>query len=242
MDAGVLMTTAASIAIAHTALGPDHYVPFAALSAARGWSTRRTLIIAALCGLGHVAASVALAFVAVGLGSALLDMAGITAIRADVAAWLMIGFGVAYAIYGAKRLTVARHRHEHAHVHADGTQHTHSHTHRSEHLHPHSLAHERVGSRSGLAWAWGLFVVFLFGPCEPLIPLVMAPASQGAWVAVASVVAAFALATVCTMLVIVGLLCCGITQFAIGRNLGQWAHTAAGSTVALCGVAMIMGL
>ncbi|MCF8332364.1 MAG: hypothetical protein K9H84_07930, partial [Bacteroidales bacterium] len=50
---------------------------------------------------------------------------------------------------------------------------------------------------------WTLFVVFLFGPCEPLIPLLMFPAagiSQGSIFLVAGV---FGITTIATMLVMV---------------------------------------
>ena len=44
VDIGLLLLTAASIGFIHTLLGPDHYLPFVAMSAARGWSSRRTLV------------------------------------------------------------------------------------------------------------------------------------------------------------------------------------------------------
>ena len=41
MDPLILSLSAAGIAILHTALGPDHYLPFAALGTARRWSLAR---------------------------------------------------------------------------------------------------------------------------------------------------------------------------------------------------------
>jgi nickel/cobalt transporter (NicO) family protein len=235
MDVWLLATSAAGIAFLHTALGPDHYVPFAALGAARRWSMRRTLAVAAACGFGHVAASICFAFIAVGIGSVAVNAAGITNIRGDVAAWLLVAFGMAYALYGLKHVARRRHPHVHEHVHTDGTRHAHGHTHATEHLHPHVPATARwpVG--------WALFVVFLFGPCEPLIPLVMAPASQADWVAVAFVIATFTLTTLATMVAIVWALSRGFVGLADGR-LSNYANSAAGATIAMCGVAMLLGL
>ena len=48
----------AAIALTHTLLGPDHYVPFIAIGRARGWSVRRTLVVTVLCGAAHVLSSV----------------------------------------------------------------------------------------------------------------------------------------------------------------------------------------
>ena len=45
VDIGLLVLTAASIGFVHTLLGPDHYLPFVAMGAARRWSTRKTLWI-----------------------------------------------------------------------------------------------------------------------------------------------------------------------------------------------------
>jgi hypothetical protein len=40
IDLGLLILTAASIGFVHTLLGPDHYLPFVAMSAARRWAGR----------------------------------------------------------------------------------------------------------------------------------------------------------------------------------------------------------
>jgi hypothetical protein len=46
-ELGILLITAVSIEFFHTLFGPDHYVPFIAMSKARNWSTLKTTI---LCG------------------------------------------------------------------------------------------------------------------------------------------------------------------------------------------------
>ncbi len=50
----VLMIAAITISCVHTVTGPDHYLPFIALSKARGWSFSRTLFWTVVCGCGHV--------------------------------------------------------------------------------------------------------------------------------------------------------------------------------------------
>ena len=95
-----LCLTAASIGAAHTLLGPDHYVPFVAMSRAGGWSTTKTLRVTAGCGMAHVAGSVAIGVVGPALGLAALGLEGLEAFRGDVAAWLLVGFGLAYLGWG----------------------------------------------------------------------------------------------------------------------------------------------
>ena len=41
-ESTLLLWTAASIGFVHTLLGPDHYLPFVAMSRAGGWSARKT--------------------------------------------------------------------------------------------------------------------------------------------------------------------------------------------------------
>lgn len=53
-ELNILLATAASLGVVHTALGPDHYLPFIALSKSRNWSVFKTARVTALCGLGHV--------------------------------------------------------------------------------------------------------------------------------------------------------------------------------------------
>ncbi|MCB1623391.1 MAG: hypothetical protein KDI32_02305 [Pseudomonadales bacterium] len=242
MDPLIFSLSAAGIAVLHTALGPDHYLPFAALGAARRWTIARTLTITAICGVGHVCASLVLAALALGAGSVAMRVTGITSVRGDIAAWLMIAFGVAYAIYGLKFIVRERHVHSHAHAHADGTEHEHGHHHHASHVHPHvSIEKTAARKQSVVAVGWALFIIFLFGPCEPLIPLVMAPASQGAWVTVLMVVSVFAIATIGTMLAIVWALASGLARTPALRA-GAYVHSAAGATVAACGAAMLLGL
>ncbi|HRX88563.1 MAG TPA: hypothetical protein P5528_03875, partial [Steroidobacteraceae bacterium] len=120
--------------------------------------------------------------------------------------------------------------------------HAHGHSHHAGHVHAHvDIAGVANRKQSMVAVGWALFVIFLFGPCEPLIPLVMAPASQGAWFAVAAVVGVFAVATIGTMLTIVWLLTSGLARVPALRA-GAYVHSTAGVTVAACGAAMLLGL
>src|SRR5262245_22178262 len=87
---------AASVGSLHT-LAPDHWVPFAALARARGWSSRRTARVTLLCGFGHVTASALLGLIGLFFGVQMIQRLGT---RMEAASGiLLIGFGVAYAIW-----------------------------------------------------------------------------------------------------------------------------------------------
>ncbi|MFO1394441.1 MAG: sulfite exporter TauE/SafE family protein [Steroidobacteraceae bacterium] len=232
IDLGLLLLTAASIGFVHTLLGPDHYLPFVAMSAARRWTPRRTYWVTALCGAGHVLGSVVIGVLGIGIGISLHRIQWFEGLRGDVAAWLLAGFGLAYMAWGLKKAWRSR-PHTHEHVHADGTLHRHEHGHEGGHLHPHV---DPARARSITPWA--LFVIFVLGPCEPLIPLLMYPAAKhSAWGLVA-VVVAFGVVTIGTMLTVVGLAMKGIQRLPLDAA-ERYSHALAGAALSLCGLAII---
>jgi len=234
LEAAPLLVSAATIGVLHTALGPDHSLPFIALARARHWSWRRTAAITALCGLAHVGSSVLLGLAGIALGTAVFHLERIEAARADVAAWLMLGFGLAYAAWGARRALRAD-AHAHAHAHADGTWHRHTHQHHREHLHPHDGGAQRAMT------VWTLFLVFGFGPCEPLIPLLLYPAATAGLAQTALVIGVFAIATIATMLAVV-FASLALAPRAAWPRLARWQHALAGLVIAACGALMTAGL
>lgn len=229
----LLAGTAALLGSVHTLLGPDHYLPFIALSKARGWSSRRTLWITALCGLGHVAGSAALGLVGVAFGLTLKNLEVFESQRGEIAGWLLIGFGFSYFSWGMVR-AFRRRPHEHAHAHSDGTTHVHRHSHHAGHVHPHDVDRRR-------ATPWVLFIIFVFGPCEPLIPLLMYPAATSSLWAVLAVVAVFGAVTVATMTGVVWLSTLGL-GWVSSERLTRFGHSVAGATIFLCGLAVHLGL
>jgi hypothetical protein len=109
--APTLAIAAATVGALH-ALAPDHWIPVAAVSRARGWSLPRTARVALLCGFGHVTVSAALGIIALVSGTAVVESFG--ARTGVVGGVLLIGFGAAYALWGLRRLAL-RHEHRHAH-------------------------------------------------------------------------------------------------------------------------------
>jgi len=226
----VLLGTAATLAVVHTVLGIDHSLPFVVLGRARSWSLNRTLFITLICGLGHVASSVFIGAVGVTLGIALDSLLWLEAIRGELAAALFIGFGLAYAAWAVWTRLRGR-EHTHLHVHADGTMHRHQHAHHGEHLHPHG--------HTGNLTPWALFVLFLLGPCEPLIPLMMVPAMARDWPLVVGVVVTFGLLTVAVMLATVTIVYLGIGVAGFGR-LDRYADLFVGLVIAASGAAVLL--
>jgi nickel/cobalt exporter len=227
----VLAGTAASIGFVHTVLGPDHYLPFIVISRARRWSLTKTLFISFLCGLGHVLSSFVIGIVGIALGIAVFHLEGVESLRGGLAAWLLIGFGLAYGIWGLHR-AVRKKPHKHLHPHTEGLDHEHSHTHeKASHAHVHD-----ENAKANIT-PWILFTIFVFGPCEPLIPLLMYPAARHNISGIILVTLAFGTITIMTMLVIIAAASWGASFIRLGP-LERYAHAIAGAMIFISGLSV----
>lgn len=228
-----LITAAGSIALLHTLMGPDHYLPFVALGKSRGWSTKKMAAVTVGCGLGHSIGSIVLGLLGIWAGIALDSLTGIEGLRGDLAAWALLSFGLLYMVWGIRRAVRSK-PHSHFHVHADGTAHAHNHTHKSEHMHVHKAP---ASSRFKFA-PWTIFIIFVLGPCEPLIPLMMYPAATVSAGAMLMVVGTFVAVTVTAMTAVAMAVFKGL-QFVPAASLQKYTHAIAGSTLAFCGFAIV---
>jgi threonine/homoserine/homoserine lactone efflux protein len=84
-------------------------------------------------------------------------------------------------------------------------------------------------------------LIFIFGPCEPLIPVLMYPAAEGSWWGVALVALVFAAATLATMLAVVLLARQGLARIPLG-GIERYSHALAGLALVACGLAIRLGL
>ena len=232
VELSALVITAASIGFFHTILGPDHYLPFIMMSWARKWSGMKTTLVTLLCGLGHIGSSVVLGLIGVSLGLAVNKLEIVESFRGNLAAWLLIAFGLAYLVWGLRRAYRSQpHMHSHTHASEDTHTHTHKHSHHQEHVHVHN-------DRATASIApWALFVIFVFGPCEPLIPILMYPAAQKSLFGLVAVTFVFGLVTLATMLGAVLLSRAGVNFIPLSR-LQRFSHVIAGATICLCGLAI----
>jgi sulfite exporter TauE/SafE len=207
----ILLWTAISIGVVHTLIGPDHYLPFIVISKARNWSVPKTILVTLACGLGHVFSSVVIGAIGIAAGTAVGDLQAVENVRGDMASYALILFGTIYSIWGLWRA-----RHGHGHKHLPGGE------------------HEK--SAKSITF-WTLFIVFVLGPCEPLIPILMFPAVQHNWHGVFMVTLFFGVATIGTM--------CAVVFFAV-KGLALWRtevleryiHALAGGIIAVSGISI----
>lgn len=245
----IMVLSAAGIGVVHTLAGPDHYLPFIALAKARDWTIRKTLFVTTLCGIGHVGSSFAIGVAALGLGYGVHKITPIDNIRGDIAAWGLVVFGIAYALWGVYRRwkrqrSQSLHFHEmeedatHSHALLFNNQ-GHSHTHPQDHFHVHGRTH-KLSQKWGVT-PWVLFIIFVFGPCEVFIPTYLYPSYHGSTIAVFAVTASFLISTVGTMNLLVYISSKGMERLKWGV-LERQPHIFAGGILFLSGLAVILGL
>lgn len=231
-DLWMLAGTAGAIGTLHTVLGPDHYVPFIMMRRAQKWSALKTAVITLICGVGHVTGSFLLGVIGILFGVGLSQLELVEAVRGGLGAWLLIGFGLAYLTWGLRQAWKNR-PHRHWHAHGDGVVHNHDHSHHGAHAHVHEDA-----SASRIT-PWVLFVIFVLGPCEALIPMFMYPAYEMSLLGVAVVSTVFSLATITTMLFMVVALDAGLDKLRLGR-FERFGHALAGAAIVVCGGAIAL--
>jgi sulfite exporter TauE/SafE len=228
-ELAVLVFTAASIGFLHTLFGPDHYLPFIVMAKSGQWSFRKTALVTFFCGVGHVLSSVLLGVIGITLGIAVTKLEFLESFRGNIAAWGLIAFGFVYFIWGLRQ-AIRNKPHKHLHLHSRKSPHKHTHTHNDDHIHVHEQSSANVTP-------WVLFTIFLFGPCEPLIPILMYPAAKENVFGLLLVTAVFAVVTIGCMMAVVLVSTFGISFISVSK-LQRYSHMLAGLTIFLWGVSV----
>jgi nickel/cobalt exporter len=205
-----LLVTAVTVGALH-AVAPDHWVPFAAVARSRKWSAARTAQITALCGFGHVTASVLFGLAGLLFGIKVLQAFGQS--LESVAGLLLVGFGLVYAIWGLRR-AAGGHFHGHAHGHYD---------------HVHDPSTKTV---------WGLFLLSSVDPCVAVAPILFAAAPLGASATVITVVA-YEVATLTAMMAFVLAARAGATLLR-GNVIDRYGDSLAGLLIGVLGVVLLV--
>ena len=227
-DIQALIITAISIACMHTLTGPDHYLPFIALSKARGWSLGKTIGWTVTCGMGHVLSSVLLGLGGAAIGWSLSKVTWLENVRGGIAGWVMFSFGIGYTLWGIYRLYKNK-PHKHFDLENDGSLYVFEHHHNRAAVAP---------QERHKVTPWVMFIIFVLGPCEPMIPLLYYPAAQNSFTGMLLLVIVYTIVTLITMLSLVLLGYFGIA-FATTQKIERYVHVLGGTTILICGAGML---
>tara|TARA_B100001113_G_scaffold340866_1_gene325468 strand:- start:198 stop:869 length:672 start_codon:yes stop_codon:yes gene_type:complete len=212
-DQNILISTAALIAFIHTIIGPDHYLIFVALGKARDWSTLKTLKYTTICGVGHILSSVIIGFIGIFFGIELVKLVNLEESRGLLSGWMLLFFGLIYFFWGLRKIRIHKNK---KNV---------------------SDKHNYINSQKKAfnITPWALFIVFVLGPCEALIPLFMYPAIEADMMLVFKVALVFGIVTLVTMLLSVFLLIKGLNIFKF-NSFEKYSHVIAGTSIMLCAI------
>ncbi len=212
----LLMISAVSLGFIHTILGPDHYLPFIVLSKARGWSGNKTMWITFISGIGHVGSSVLIGMLGIALGISLNKLEYLESFRGEIVGWMLFAFGLGYTFYGFWKYMKNS-----------------DHWHLPDFLVPkkirglqHLPTEEQKEDNTKLT-PWILFLIFVFGPCEVLIPMLIFPAYENSHFGMFAVALVFGIATVATMMLTVYIGCKGTSLIKFKKH-EKYFHLLAG--------------
>lgn len=223
----ILVLTAITISFIHTIAGPDHYLPFIALSKSRNWSVGKTVWWTVICGCGHVWSSVLLGLGGAAIGWSLSSLSWVEGVRGSLAGWCLLGFGFIYTIWGVIRAN-QNHRHKHFDMNEDGSIYVYQHQHGEV---------VQLKDRHAVT-PWVMFLIFVLGPCEPMIPLLYFPAAKASWLGMVVLIIVYTVITLLTMVTMVLIGYYGISL--LGSNkLDRYMHALGGVTITICGMGMV---
>ncbi|MBC7826988.1 MAG: hypothetical protein H7122_04535 [Chitinophagaceae bacterium] len=226
-DLEILVLAAITISFLHTVTGPDHYLPFVALSKSRGWSFSKTIGWTIVCGCGHIGSSVLLGLGGAAIGWSFSKINALESVRGGIAGWTLLSFGLLYATWGLIKANQNR-RHKHFDIQEDGSVYV------SEHRHGELVMPKE---RHKLT-PWVLFIIFLLGPCEPMIPLLYFPGARNSFPAMLLLILIYTFFTLVTMVLMVALGYYGISIFKTNK-LERYMHALGGATIFICGLGMV---
>ena len=196
--------SAASVGFIHTILGPDHYLPLVAMAKTNGWSGPKTATYTAFCGISHVLVTILAGSLVFLLGLAFFSIETVQNFRGNFAGWFLLLFGAIYFVWGT-RWAIRRSR-----------------------LNKVQTQMEAQTTSFSRCTPFALFIFFILGPCEPLIPLMSLGSGNTEFLSSLLVVSAFCGTTILTMLFCVMLFYYGISHFSFFVKFEDYMNAATG--------------
>lgn len=247
MDNGLLVSIAgAGLALAffHSAI-PTHWLPFVVTARAQGWSKKKTLLVTAFAGTGHIALTAVLGVLVIWFGVAVDQWTG--NVFPWIAGGILIAFGSYYLINQFRGGQHHRHHH-HGSPKAHSLSASHVHSHGDDvHVHPHDEPYGRraaaredagVARVSDTAAITSLVVLLTFSPCEAFIPVYVSAVRFG-WEGFALSTAVLAVGAIAGMVLFTWLTMSGLERFRL-HKLEHYEGAILGTVLCILGVAFIL--
>ena len=214
MISTVLTTVAATgftVAFFHAAL-PTHWLPFVLVARARQWTRGKTLAVAVLAGMGHVALTSLLGLAIAWFGFQLDEQLGET--FPWIAGGVLVLMGFYYFWRQLSGKGICHHAVPGGHHHASERC---GHEGEESHL-EHELKDSELVSTGRSDWAaiGGLFLMLTLSPCEGFLPVYLSGVQFG-WYGFFVLSLILAVATLAGMTLFTWLALVGLGRFKLGR-------------------------
>jgi hypothetical protein len=226
-DFSLLISSAIGISMIHTLTGPDHYLPFVALSKSGKWTIQKTFFWTILCGFAHVLSSILIGLIGILIGWSLLKLNVIESTRGTWASWMLLIFGVFYTLWGLYDL---KRNKLHKHFEVDDQAEIYVYEHRN--------GESVLPNQKFKVTPWVMFFIFALGPSEPLIPLLFYPTVEQSFYQVVVLVIIYTAITILMMLLMVTLGYYGVQRFSF-PSLEKFMGLLSGLVILICGVGMV---
>lgn len=237
MNSAVLTTVAATgftVAFFHAAI-PTHWLPFVLVSRARGWSRGKTLAVAALAGLGHVALTGLLGLGIAWFGFQLEEYAEEYFPKIAGGVLLLIG---AYYFWRQWRGRGVGHHHVLG-THHHPTEHcgheAADRSHWEEELKDSPLVSAKASDWTAIS---GLFVMLTLSPCELFLPVYLSGVQFG-WRGFVVLSLILAVATLAGMMIFTWLTLVGLERFKV-KNFERYEAGLLAGLFALLGALLLV--
>ncbi len=237
MNSAVLTTIAATgftVAFFHAAI-PTHWLPFVLVSRARRWSRAKTLAVASLAGLGHVALTSLLGLGIAWFGFQLDEKLG------HLFPWIAGGILLAIGAFYFWRQWSG---HGVGHHHVLGTPHhpteqcgheVEAHSHWEDELKDSPLVSDKAGDGAAIS---GLLVMLTLSPCELFLPVYLSGVQFG-WRGFVILSLILAVGTLAGMLVFTWLTLVGLERVQL-RKFERYEAAMLGAIFTVLGVLLLV--
>lgn len=162
------------------------------------------------------------------IGWTLAKVSWLESVRGGLAGWTLMGFGLLYAGWGLVRARQDQ-THRHFDSYGDGSLYVY------EHRHGQAVAPKERHKVT----PWVMFLIFLLGPCEPMIPLLYFPAAKNSVCGIVLLVVVYTVFTLATMVTMVVFGYFGVALLKM-EKLERYMHALGGGTILICGAGMVL--
>ena len=162
--------------------------------------------------------SIIIGFIGIYLGLELIKLVNIEESRGALSGWALLFFGLMYFVWGLRKIKIHNNQKNLAEYHNQSSVNS-------------------TSTNSMNITPWALFIIFILGPCEALIPLFMYPAIEADMQLVVTVAVVFGVVTLLTMLAAVFLLMKGL-HFIKFNSFEKYSHAIAGASIMVCAIAI----